>query len=618
MSGRTEMSTTLQDPKDEAGRATSVVIALIGPNATHRRVMAKALTGVPGRTVREFSDYPAGLSEIPNIMEEGFDVVMIDVDSDQSFALQIVETIAALNTAIVMVYSMRNDADLLRDCMRAGARDFLPLPDENDGPAGTSSTVEAQAAPEAAEEAEPEPVPSPAPELSEVEIPLPEMESATPLFAVSSPQAAREDLDDGPQLNPADFLLPPGRTASLSAAPPESEAPLNPADFLLPGAGISMPRPVTPEPGTYEVPSRPQFIEPHRPDAQPAHQRSREARPNSIPDAQHKAADPAATGTAAEDFSAWDTQWILSAKAAAKAADQAASVPEPAAKKKADRAPAHSGPQLVSRAAEQASVAEKSAAAAPLFQPIDADKTENPRPQWMRWAIIAGIPMVVIGLGMLIFMTPSHPRTPAANQQQAAISQPAPTADVSVSQKPSASTATAKPSAGTPVETDQPKAAQAPVAADMMNAQLAAPSRIAGQVNKSDSGEAAPDSFSPNALGNGASMPGQIFNGSGNLKIVPGVSAISAGVAEGMLIHRTDPVYPEFAKSAHVSGTIVLAGQITKSGSLVGLHVLSGPAILRGPALDAVKSWRYRPYMLNNEPVEVQTTIKVIFSLDRR
>ncbi len=326
-----------------------------------------------------------------------------------------------------------------------------------------------------------------------------------------------------------------------------------------------------------------------------------------------------AKGAAGTDFSAWDTQWILSAKNAAKAADVAASVAEPAAKKKAERTAVVSGPQLVSRSSEPTPVLEKTAAsAAPLFQPIDADKSENPRPQWVRWAIFAGVPLVIIGLGMLVFMTPSHPRTPAANSQPATVQQPAPAADVSAPQKPSASTAGAKPSAGTPAETDQPKTAQPSVAADMMNAQLAAPSRIAANVTKRDSGDVAPDSFSPNALNSGANLPGQIFSGSGTPKIVPGVSAISAGVAEGMLIHRTEPVYPEFAKNAHVSGTIMLAGEITKTGTLVGLHVLSGPAILRGPALDAVKSWRYRPYMLNNEPVEVQTTIKVIFSLDRR
>jgi protein TonB len=221
---------------------------------------------------------------------------------------------------------------------------------------------------------------------------------------------------------------------------------------------------------------------------------------------------------------------------------------------------------------------------------------------------------------MLVFMTPSRPSIPA-NQSQAAAPQGAPSqgnaSGSGASQTTPAQAAAPKPSAGSPIA-DQNQQATAPVAADMMNAQLAAPSRIAGQVNKPDSGEMAPDSFSPNSMDNGTNMPGPIFGSSGNLKIVPGVSAISAGVAEGMLIHRTDPVYPEFAKNAHVSGTVLLGGEITKTGSLAGLHVLSGPPVLRGPALDAVKNWRYRPYMLNNQPVEVQTTIKVIFSLDRR
>jgi protein TonB len=152
----------------------------------------------------------------------------------------------------------------------------------------------------------------------------------------------------------------------------------------------------------------------------------------------------------------------------------------------------------------------------------------------------------------------------------------------------------------------------------MMNAQLAAPSRIASQVKKTELSEAAPDSFSPNSMDDGAGIPGAVFGSSKDIKIVPGVSAISAGVAEGMLLRRTEPVYPAFAKSAHVSGTVVLSGEITKTGTLAGLRVLSGPASLREAALDAVKNWRYRPYMLNSQPVEVQTTIRVIFSLERR
>jgi len=90
---------------------------------------------------------------------------------------------------------------------------------------------------------------------------------------------------------------------------------------------------------------------------------------------------------------------------------------------------------------------------------------------------------------------------------------------------------------------------------------------------------------------------------------------ISSGVMAGMLLLKTTPVYPPIAKAARVSGTVVLQATISKTGSIENLHVISGPAMLQQAAMQAVKSWRYRPYLLNNEPVEVETTVNVIFSL---
>jgi protein TonB len=60
---------------------------------------------------------------------------------------------------------------------------------------------------------------------------------------------------------------------------------------------------------------------------------------------------------------------------------------------------------------------------------------------------------------------------------------------------------------------------------------------------------------------------------------------------------------------------VVLQATISKTGTIEGLHVMSGPAMLQQAAMDAVRSWRYRPYLLNNEPVEVETTINVVFTL---
>jgi protein TonB len=90
---------------------------------------------------------------------------------------------------------------------------------------------------------------------------------------------------------------------------------------------------------------------------------------------------------------------------------------------------------------------------------------------------------------------------------------------------------------------------------------------------------------------------------------------ISAGVMQGMLLQKTVPVYPPIAKAARVSGTVVLQATISKTGSIENLRIISGPAMLQQAALDAVKSWRYRPYLLNNDPVEVETTVNVIFTL---
>jgi protein TonB len=107
--------------------------------------------------------------------------------------------------------------------------------------------------------------------------------------------------------------------------------------------------------------------------------------------------------------------------------------------------------------------------------------------------------------------------------------------------------------------------------------------------------------------------------GSGNAPKVQAAAPkkinISAGVAVGMLIQKTIPVYPPIAKAARVSGTVVLQATISKNGTIENLRVMSGPAMLQQAAQDAVRQWRYRPYLLNNEPVEVETTVNVVFTL---
>jgi protein TonB len=84
---------------------------------------------------------------------------------------------------------------------------------------------------------------------------------------------------------------------------------------------------------------------------------------------------------------------------------------------------------------------------------------------------------------------------------------------------------------------------------------------------------------------------------------------------EGNLLRRVQPAYPPLARSARIQGQVVLAAVISKEGMIENLHVLEGHPMLVRAALDAVSQWRYRPYILNNEPVEVETRITVNFSL---
>lgn len=90
---------------------------------------------------------------------------------------------------------------------------------------------------------------------------------------------------------------------------------------------------------------------------------------------------------------------------------------------------------------------------------------------------------------------------------------------------------------------------------------------------------------------------------------------ISAEAAHNLLIQKTPPVYPPIAKAARVSGTVVLNCIIGKDGLIKELSVASGPDMLRQAALDAVQKWVYKPYLFNGEPVEVKTTVNVIFTL---
>lgn len=97
----------------------------------------------------------------------------------------------------------------------------------------------------------------------------------------------------------------------------------------------------------------------------------------------------------------------------------------------------------------------------------------------------------------------------------------------------------------------------------------------------------------------------------------PAAIQVAPGKILGNLYHKVAPIYPPEAKKKHVQGTVTLKAIIGKDGAIENLKVLSGPEALRQASLDAVKQWTYKPYLLNGEPVVVETEIKVIYTLGK-
>jgi protein TonB len=107
------------------------------------------------------------------------------------------------------------------------------------------------------------------------------------------------------------------------------------------------------------------------------------------------------------------------------------------------------------------------------------------------------------------------------------------------------------------------------------------------------------------------------------LTVPAGASPVSVRVdatldaTAGRLINKVVPMYPAAAKLQGVQGTVILNGVISKEGHFKKLQVLAGPPMLQQPAIDAVRQWAYTPYLLDGQPVEVETDVNVVFVLGR-
>jgi protein TonB len=168
-----------------------------------------------------------------------------------------------------------------------------------------------------------------------------------------------------------------------------------------------------------------------------------------------------------------------------------------------------------------------------------------------------------------------------------------------------------------------------PVARLIHNGQMMAPTVIPKKVEMIKEEELPPDVGNVGVIGgvpggiaggSAGGVLGGIIGGAGSgmpppPKAAPARIRVGGNVQAASLVRKVEPVYPPIAKTAHISGTVVLHAIIGKDGSVANLEFVNGPPLLMKSAMDAIKQWRYKPTMLNGEPVEVDTTISVVFTL---
>jgi protein TonB len=163
---------------------------------------------------------------------------------------------------------------------------------------------------------------------------------------------------------------------------------------------------------------------------------------------------------------------------------------------------------------------------------------------------------------------------------------------------------------------------------DIVNGQLRTPTKIPQKVQMIKEDEAPPPVTSMAGVIGGVpgGVPGGQMGGviggivnAANLPVpriaTPQRIRVSSGVSQGLLVRKVQPAYPPLARQARIQGVVILQAQISKEGNIENLQLISGHPMLAPAAIEAVKQWKYRPYLLNGEPVEVETQVQVNFTL---
>jgi len=241
------------------------------------------------------------------------------------------------------------------------------------------------------------------------------------------------------------------------------------------------------------------------------------------------------------------------------------------------------------------SPAAPSAAAKPVSAPPAAAGTELTKPSPVSQ------PDITIG----------NPSGSSSEESESSTTSTASRATNTGSKSTNGSSAAAKPAA----------AEKAPVVDEAETAETAETPALVVKGGKAPSIQArgaAPEAPAPSVIGMGTPEDASLPNlGTPTASVKPTLQtlSVSQGVSQGLLLKKVAPSYPQNALRMHIEGMVELLATISKTGEITKIKVVSGDAQLTRAASDAVKQWKYKPYLLNGEPVEIQTQVTVNFKL---
>ena len=246
-------------------------------------------------------------------------------------------------------------------------------------------------------------------------------------------------------------------------------------------------------------------------------------------------------------------------------------------------------------------------------------------------AVLALAALGYLGSGELGKSSKTPARQPMSSPRDSRQPAPAPAPISSPEALPSTSTpgpASSAPKTATAAPQNKPSAGASNPQVIRIDANVAAnsepgtkkastPLRVkSGNKMPAQAEESAPSLPSPLTIASAddSNLKGLISSASSNLpKPSLATIRISQGVSQGLLIKRVQPIYPPAALKVHAEGAVQIEATINKEGTVINPKVLRGDAVLARAALDAVRQWRYKPYYLDGEPVEIQTQITVNF-----